>query len=81
MKKTVTILRTESRPYKKDGKDEFFNSVSMLIDNELVDVQASKEQVEFLQKNKDRYHSNPVEADLEPKGYFLKGFDGYTTPL
>lgn len=78
MIKSVKILRTESRPYKKDGKEEFFNSVSMLVDNELVDVQATKEQVEFLRTNKENYHNKDVEVELEPKGYSLKTFDGYT---
>jgi len=81
MKKTVKILRTESRPYKKDGKDEFFNSVSMLIDNELVDVQANKDQVDFLRNNKEQYHNREIEVELEPKGFVLKGMTGYTTGL
>lgn len=80
---TVRIFKAESRPYKnkETGATEYFNTVAVLYENELVDMQASKALVDYIQSNKDKLHNVEVPVKIKPRGYVLESVPGFTDPL
>lgn len=72
MEKLITIMRAESRSYKdKNGEPAFFNSVSVLMDGDLLDMSVSKILVDNILKHKEVIYKRELKCELKPKGFEL----------
>lgn len=73
----VTILKAKSQPYKDKttGEDKFYNEVSVMYKDELVEMSTSKEIADKIIANFDIYKNKTLDVDLIPRGFELADLD------
>jgi len=69
---TAQVLKAESRYYKsKTGEDKYFNSVSVLLDGDLVEMSCTTDIADYVIKNMDRLKGKEIALEVQPKGFDL----------